>query len=106
MNFYDNFLKLCNATGVTPSRAVQEAGLKKSAVTRWKAGGNPTDATKQKLANYFHVTVDELTDGTKKEPTLETSKSGLPSDYEILNEANKAIVDRLIVDLAKTQSSD
>lgn len=69
MSFYSNFLSMCNSIGKTPSKVVMEVGLKKSAVTRWKAGGNPTDATAQKIADYFGVPVSELTEETKKAPT-------------------------------------
>ena len=71
MSFYSNFLTMCNNIGKTPSKVVTEVGLKKSAVTRWKAGGNPTDATAQKIADYFGVPVSELTEETKKAPTPE-----------------------------------
>lgn len=70
MSFYSNFLTMCNNIGKTPSKVVTEVGLKKSAVTRWKAGGNPTDATAQKIADYFGVPVSELTEGKEKAPVL------------------------------------
>ena len=35
--FYDNFIKACNFKGVSPSAALVEAGLNKSAGTRWKS---------------------------------------------------------------------
>lgn len=68
MSFYSNFISLCNSREKTPSRVVLEVGLKKSAVTRWKAGGSPTDATAQKIADYFGVSVQELM-GEEKAPT-------------------------------------
>jgi transcriptional regulator with XRE-family HTH domain len=40
---------------------VLEIGGTKSAITRWKNGSSPTDATAMKLAEYFGVTVQELT---------------------------------------------
>ena len=70
MSFYSNFISLCNSREKTPSRVVLEVGLKKSAVTRWKAGGSPTDATAQKIAEYFGVSVQELM-GEEKAPTPE-----------------------------------
>lgn len=70
MSFYNNFISLCNKINKTPSKVVLEIGLKKSAVTRWKSGGNPTDATAQKIADYFGVSVSELTgEGQKEKPT-------------------------------------
>ena len=65
--FYDEFCKLCNSKGVSPSACAEAVGLKRSIVTRWKGGSIPRDATMFKLANYFGVSVDEL-QGNKKEP--------------------------------------
>lgn len=53
--FYDNFIKACHLMGVTPSAALQNAGINKSAGTRWKKGHVPTDATLQKLVDYFGI---------------------------------------------------
>lgn len=82
--FYKNFLSLCAEAGKSPSAAVLEIGLKKSSVTRWKAGGMPSDVTLTKIATYFNVPVSELkgeTDdpGIKKEPpqTGEAKKADL-----------------------------
>lgn len=62
MNFYNNFLKLCNSVGKKPSAVAEEIGLSKSLVTRWKAGRGITDATAQKIADYFGITVADLVD--------------------------------------------
>ena len=106
MSFYSNFLSMCNSIGKTPSKVVTEVGLKKSAVTRWKAGGNPTDATAQKIADYFGVSVSELTEKKKNPDPQEGAGTIPPKEYADLNAANKAIVDRLIADLAKSQSEN
>ena len=65
MNFYESFISLCNKVGKTPSRVVLEIGLSKPTVNRWKNGSNPTDATAMKIAEYFGVSVEELTGETK-----------------------------------------
>lgn len=54
--FYDNFIKLCNSIGKSPSAVAKDIGIEKSTVTRWKKGANPTDATIEKVASYFGVT--------------------------------------------------
>ncbi len=84
MSFYSNFLTMCNNIGKTPSKVVTEVGLKKSAVTRWKAGGNPTDATAQKIADYFGVPVLELTEERKKAPTDEGERIVHKDKREVL----------------------
>ena len=61
MDFYNNFVKLCNKVGKAPSKVVLEIGGTKSAITRWKNGSHPTDATAMKLAEYFGVSIQELT---------------------------------------------
>ena len=84
MSFYSNFLSMCNSIGKTPSKVVMEVGLKKSAVTRWKAGGNPTDATAQKIADYFGVPVSELTEEKEKAPTDEGERIPHKDKRELL----------------------
>lgn len=60
MSFYTNFVRLCVREDISPSAAALEMGFKKSNVTYWKNGRTPSDASLVKVANYFHVTVDEL----------------------------------------------
>lgn len=88
MAFYENYLKLCEKAGKTPSAAALEMGLSKPTVNRWKKGGGATDATALKVASYFGVTVEELTGEEQKEKpsTPETvSLSGLsPEDAELV----------------------
>ena len=67
--FYDNFIRLCNSIGKAPSAVVVEAGMKKSIVTGWKKRGSlPSDATAQKLADYFGITVAELMAENEEKP--------------------------------------
>lgn len=61
MNFYERFVCLCNKVGKTPSRVAMEIGLSKPTVNRWKNGSCPTDATAMKIAEYFGVSIQELT---------------------------------------------
>ena len=67
--FYDNFIRLCNSIGKAPSAVVVEAGMQKSIVTGWKKRGSlPSDATAQKLADYFGITVAELMAENEEKP--------------------------------------
>ena len=81
--FYDNFIKACNSIGKTPSAALSEAGIDKSASTRWKNGKKPTDATLRKLADYFGISPEDLTGST--EPAQRTSPAGV-SNSDTQNE--------------------
>ena len=53
--FYDNFIKACNSVQKKPSAVLVELGIGKSAGTRWKNGHAPTDASLQKLSDYFGI---------------------------------------------------
>lgn len=70
MAFYENYVKLCNLAGKSPSAVAVELKLGKPSVTRWKHGAIPRDTTILKIASYFGVSVEELTQDIKKAPTL------------------------------------
>lgn len=58
--FYDNYVKLCNVVDRAPSAVAEELGLSRASVNGWKRGKAPTDATLQKIADYFKVDVYKL----------------------------------------------
>lgn len=80
--FYDNYLRLCNSVGKSPSAVALEIGIEKSTVTRWKQGKSQTDANIRKVADYFGVPVSELTEEKEKAPTQEGERK--VSDDDIM----------------------
>ena len=57
-----HFEKLCAAKGVTPYRVAKETGVSTSTLSSWKTGRyTPKQEKLQKIAEYFGVTVDQLT---------------------------------------------
>ncbi|MGI5935221.1 MAG: helix-turn-helix domain-containing protein [Oscillospiraceae bacterium] len=68
--FYDNYKKLCEQAGKSESRVLRDLNLSHSLLQRWKNGGQPTNPTKKKLAEYFGITIDELMSPTKKPDTI------------------------------------
>jgi transcriptional regulator with XRE-family HTH domain len=84
MAFYENYLRLCEKAGKTPSAAALEMGLSKPTVNRWKNGGGATDATALKVASYFGVTVEELTGEEQKEKPTPSEGSGLDARFDAL----------------------
>ena len=82
--FFENFSNLCAKVGKSPSAVVTEIGLNKSAVTSWKKGTNPTNATILKLSNYFGVPVEVLT-GPKQKRAVSDSDTALPKGAEHLD---------------------
>lgn len=89
--FYNNFISECNKIDRSPSAVVLDIGLRKSSVTRWKAGGMPTDATIRKLANYFRVSPDWLK-GETDDPSVGIKKER-PADGEALTDKQKEAVE-------------
>ena len=86
--FYDNYIKLCAVHDKSPTAVSKEIGLSNAAASGWKNGKKPSAVTTQTLADYFGVTVEELTGEEQKEKpsTPETvSLSGLsPEDAELV----------------------
>lgn len=67
MVFYNNYIRFCAKVGKSPSAVAEEIGLYKSTVTNWKnRGTKPTDATLQRVADYFGVTVEDLLEENRK----------------------------------------
>lgn len=87
-SFYSTFVSLCNSTGKSPSRVVLDVGLQKSSITRWKGGGLPTDATVKKIADYFGVPVEELTEKQKEPPQPKAETVG-PNKQALLDVIDK-----------------
>ncbi len=58
--FYEKFILLCNSKRMTPCSVANMLQISKSCVTRWKNGGDPTDANCKKIADFFAVSMDEL----------------------------------------------
>lgn len=79
--FYDKFVQVCKAHGISPSRAAIEAGLSKSTVTKWKTtpDAEPTGAAIKKLTEYFGITIAELMGETEKAPA-ESGKHSVSDD--------------------------
>lgn len=87
MEFYDNFVKMCNKIGKKPSKVAVEIGISKSIVSRWKSGGGVTDATAQKVAEYFDVPISELVGEhveAKKESPPQSGELMYPDWYKKL----------------------
>lgn len=96
--FYDRYVQLCEQKQVKPSRAAEEAGVSKSAVTNWKKNGaEPTGENVKKLCAYFCVTRSELFNEVSSKDTvdkidLSNVDIGFLGDYKVLTEENKAVL--------------
>lgn len=86
--FYDNYIKLCAVHDKSPTAVSKEIGLSNAAASGWKNGKKPSAVTKQKLADYFGVTVEELTGEEQKEKPNAVGEMDLsslsPEDAELV----------------------
>lgn len=74
--FYEQYCRLCKERGKSPSAAAIEMGISKSAVSTWKnLGRTPKIDQLQKVADYFHLTVDQLLDENKNAPVAKNRES-------------------------------
>ena len=103
--FYYNFVNLCNKAGISPSAAAEEMGYQRSVVTRWSKGTEPRQATLQRVADYFGISVSELISEQKETPTPQTESERIPN-YNKLSDTNRAIVDSMIAQLLAAQFED
>lgn len=69
--FYNNYIALCAKKKKSASAVATEIGLSRTSPNGWKNGKMPSDINLIKLADYFGVTVEELTTENKKSPTPE-----------------------------------
>ena len=60
MNFWKNFLELCNGVVKSPNAIAKEIGIPSGSITAWKNGTVPQTKTVNKIAEYFYVSVGTL----------------------------------------------
>lgn len=94
--FYDNYIKLCASCGKKPTTVSKEIGLSNAAASGWKNGKKPSAITKQRLADYFGISVSELTGEEQKEkpsglPAGLDATQYTPEQLEVLNAVTKKI---------------
>lgn len=71
--FYDVFVELCKAKGVTRTKACIDCGVSRTAWHKWENGAIPNGATLAKFAEYFGISVSLLLGAQKdKEPSTES----------------------------------
>jgi len=102
--FVQNVKQACKAKGIKPTAACLNSGVGRSFINNIEARGQVPSVEKvQMLASYLGVTTSELLGEEKGPAPGPEGESLYPPKYELLNPANKAIVDRLIADLAESQ---
>lgn len=100
----ENIQRICREKGTNPTEAGRESGAGPNMVSIMKRRGSfPSIEKMSLLASYLGVTTSELLGEEKGPAPVSEGEPLYPPEYDLLTPANKAIVDRLIADLAKSQ---
>lgn len=101
--FKQNFIRLCNEKGVSPTAACAEIGLSNATFSCWTDESVPRKATLMKIADYFGTTVAYLT-GVVDDPDpialVDPSKKA-PPIIEKIDEAMLDMSEEELEDLEK-----
>lgn len=74
--FWDNFIFYCAKNNKAPNTVAKELNLSSGSITAWKNGVKPRLTTLSKIADYFDITIEDLTNG-EKEKAAPISGNGL-----------------------------
>ena len=99
--FVDVFETICAEHGVAPSRVLDAVGTTRSAYSRWKQGGEPSNETKKKIADYFGITVKQLTSGETEKTPAEAEVNEDSELIEMLEEVRRNPDLKILFSLSK-----
>lgn len=66
--FYDNLIAACAERGTTVTQTLRAIGRAEGSTGKWKAGSTPNLSVVMELAQYLHVSIDELAFGPDAAP--------------------------------------
>ena len=89
--FWENLCELCARAGVKPTNLASAVGISCGTVTHWKQGKIPHYQTQQKIADYFDISVDELS-GNNAEKEVCTFRT-VDTIFRLLKAQGKSQVD-------------
>ena len=64
MEFWKKFLALCESVDMTPNGVAKEIGISSATITTWKNGRRPTDASLNKICEYFNIGINYFYDSS------------------------------------------
>lgn len=75
--FYKRLRDLCEQNGMTVNELAAVLGLSSGSPTAWKNGTVPREKTIERIAEYFGVSSDELTEQKEKAPTQKGERKNI-----------------------------
>lgn len=65
---YENIAKRCSANGISIMQLEKSCRIGNGTIGGWKDGNcYPSYKSLKKIADYFHISIDELTEGGEKD---------------------------------------
>lgn len=84
---YEIFEKLLKERGITAYRVSKDTGISTATLTDWKKGrSSPKSDKLQKIADYFHVSVDYLLGQNQKNIPADESSEDLKKIEKLMNQ--------------------
>lgn len=80
--FYDNFKAACERHGTNITAVLKELGRASGNTGTWKTGRYPKLDIVMEIAEYLHISTDELIYGIGQAPYSGTQNNELPIDRE------------------------
>lgn len=66
--FKENFVRLCNQKGESPSYVCKQVGITPATYSCWNESSVPRKATLMRIADYFGINVSDLLSEDEKKP--------------------------------------
>ena len=103
MNFSQWLQEEMQKNNLTEYRIAKLSGVHQTTIKNLLSGTKPQIGTEEKIKRA----IERINAEKQKKPDPQTGAGTMPpKEYSDLNAANRAIVDRLIADLAKSQSEN
>lgn len=98
MIFADKMKQLRERKGISQEKLAEELGVSRQVITKWENGaGTPKIENLKALADYFHVTLDELLGRTEMEDQdLATQYRMTIEELKLYSQTTVDLVDRAI----------
>ena len=89
MQFYQNYVRLCNQAGKKPTAVADEVGISRATASRWGRGMVPSYPSLMRIADYFDITVGELVGATPDTASEIASILGVSADLLARKDSTK-----------------
>lgn len=99
--FYDNFIRICEQKGVSPTAVIRRAGASTGNLDRWRSGVTPKAPMLKRLSEALEVPVSELTGEITPEKPGERSEL-----TEYLDQLRERPEMRMLFSVAKDASKE